>query len=106
MNTAPPDVREAALKAAPPYIAAAITKLGFTPEEAILLNAEFAARWNNTSQTILYLDDLPAGEREQFEKTARNGFSEPLFRFWYQFSKSDFSPEAVGYIDNLLAQWG
>jgi hypothetical protein len=99
----PPQVVEA-MKSAPPLIAAATTRLGFTPSEIFMLSAEQSARWNNTSYTLLYVDELPPGEREQFDRTTRGFFSEPLVRFWFDLSKSSFSPDAVRYVENLLAQ--
>lgn len=99
-----PPPRADALKSAPPFFADAMTQLGLTPVEIAMLGAEQSARWNNVSYTILYLDELPPGEREQFDRTTRGSFSEPLVRFWFDRSKSAFSPEAVRYIDNLLAQ--
>jgi len=93
-----------ALKSAPPFIADATMQLGLTLVETAMLGAEQAARWNNVSYTMLYLDELPQGEREQFDSTTRGSFSEPLVRFWFEHSKSSFSPEAVRYIDSLLAK--
>ena len=70
------------------------------------MSSVFQARWNNTSQTILYIDDLPPGDRAQFDNTTRGGFSEPLAHLWYESVKGDYNPDVVRYVDNLLAQPG
>jgi len=94
------------LKTAPPIFQSAVTKLGLTPEEFAVLVAELTARWNNSSQTILYVDELLPGDRIQFDRTLRGGFAEPVVRWWWEFSKPAFNPDAVRYVDNLLAQPG
>jgi hypothetical protein len=68
------------------------------------LSFELQARWNNTSQTILYIDELSPGDRAQFDRTTRGGFSEPLVHLWYESAKGDYNPDVVRYVDNLLAQ--
>ena len=88
----------------PPLMDALGRQAGLTPEEALSLNSELAAQWNNVSQTILYIDELPPGNRAQFDRTNRDGFSEPVVRLWYETVKSNFDPDAVRYVDNLLAQ--
>jgi hypothetical protein len=94
------------LKGAPPIVQSAMTKLGLTPEELVMLNSELTARWNNSSHTILYADELLPGDRTQFDQTLRAGFAEPLALWWWEFSKPTFNPDAVRYVDNLLAQPG
>lgn len=69
-----------------------------------MLGSHYSAQWGNVSQTIAYIDELPAGERAQFDMSNRNLFNEPLMRFWYGFQKIGFSPEAERYVDNLLAR--
>ena len=71
----------------------------------LALSAELGARWNST-YPILYVDKLLSADREQFERTFRDGFSEPLIRFWWEFNKSSYNPDAVRYVDNRLAQKG
>jgi hypothetical protein len=90
-------------KPPPPFFAAA-TKLGLTMDEAISLYGHYMAAWNHTSQSILYLNELPTGEREQFDQMNRGDFAEPLWQFWYSFAKPTLSPEAVRYVDALMAQ--
>jgi hypothetical protein len=99
----PPEIVEALKPFDSTFLVAAITKLGLTPQETTMLSAELSARWAHVSQTILYVDELPPGERSQFDRTNRNSMSEPLVRFWFEYSKSSFSPDAVRYIENLLA---
>jgi hypothetical protein len=44
------------------------------------------------------------GDRVQFDMSTRITLSEPTFRFWYQIVKPTLNPDAVRYVDNLLAQ--
>jgi len=59
-----------------------------------------------SSDRPVHVDQLPPGERVQFDRTNRGGFSEPLARFWLEQSNSSFNPDAVRYIDNVLARPG
>ena len=68
--------------------------------------AEQLVRWNNLAQTILYRDELLPGDRVQFDMSTRITLSEPTFRFWYQIVKPTLNPDAVRYVDYLLAQPG
>jgi len=87
-------------------LVALLERMGLTGEEFMLLNWELAARWNNTSQTVLYLEELSADDREQFDRSTRSGWSEPIVRLWYEFAKAGFSPTTVRYVDELLARPG
>ena len=62
------------------------------------------ARWNNLSQTIVYLDELLPADRLQFDSSTRVTLSDPAFRFWYGIVKPTLDPDAVRYVDNLLAR--
>src|SRR5262245_48289686 len=88
---------------APAPLEAFTNQAGLTYEEAGVLIAEQSASWNNLSQTVLYVDELAPGDREQFNRTTRGHFSEPLVRLWYETAKRDFNPDVVRYVDNLLA---
>jgi hypothetical protein len=88
----------------PPDLDVFIRRAGSTVEEAVSLSAELQARWNNMSQTILYIDELSPGDRAQFDRTTRGGFSELLVRLWYESAKGNYNPDVVRYVDNLLAQ--
>lgn len=91
-------------KPMPPFMESATKQFGLTEEEAAMLYVEFLVRWQNTAQTILYVDELPQGQRTQFERGLRAGTAEPAFLLWYGLQKPMLDPEAVHYVDNLLAQ--
>jgi len=88
----------------PPFFRAATEQLGLSLEEAFTLASEQMARWTSIAHTISYLPELSQAERAQFERTARVGITEPIFRFWFEHLRSWLDPNAVRYIDGLLAQ--
>ena len=88
-----------------PVIAVFMERAGLTLEEATALMWEQSAFWAWRSQAIAYVDELPDGERIQFDSGLRLNYGTlPVRRLWYQAIKASLNPEAVGYIDNLLAQ--
>jgi hypothetical protein len=65
------------------------------------------AWWAYRAQTITHIDELPAGERAQFDRGMRSFYAQGRRRSWYErFKDSTVNPDAVRYIDNLLAQPG
>lgn len=52
------------------------------------------------------MDQLLPQDRVHNDSSLRLSLSEPIFRLWYEISKSTLSPDAVRYLDNLLAQPG
>jgi len=60
--------------------------------------------------TISYIDDLPPGERANFDAALRMNYQvSPASRSWYEAMRTVrgfLNPDAVRYIDNLLAQPG
>jgi hypothetical protein len=93
-------------KPLPPFIEAVTRQFGLTQEEAVMLYTDLLIRWQVTAQTIPYADDLPPGDRAQFDRGLRTGTAEPAFLFWYNLQKPMLNPDAVRYVDNLLAQPG
>ena len=74
-------------------------------EGATWASWEFAW-WQYRTQTITHIDELPAGERTQFDRGVGSAYGLPgRSRAWYEhFKVSTLNPDAVRYIDNLLAQ--
>jgi len=65
------------------------------------------ANWVARVQNILFIDELPDGERSQFHLSLRHFYGRPgRSRFWYESLRDSLNPDAVRYIDNLLAQPG
>ena len=91
-------------KPLPPFLEAATQQLGLTKEEAVMLYVEMLVRWQNTAQTILYVDELPEGQRAQFDRSLAATTAEPAFLWWYELQKPKLDPDAVRYMDDLLAQ--
>jgi hypothetical protein len=78
-------------------------KTGLTSTEAYMLSAELSARWNTYSQAILYVDELPPAARAELDRGLRFFLSEPVAHLWYDSAKARANPDAVRYIDKLLA---
>lgn len=91
-------------KPKPPFLEAATKQLGLTEEEAYSLYRVELVSWGNLALSINYVDDLPPEDRAQMDRTFRFRSQEPVFKFWYEFTKPQLNPKAVRYVDNLLAQ--
>ena len=89
---------------------AMMQQAGLTTEEARLLWFELYAWWQFRVQTIAYVDELPPGERTEFDEALRRNYGlYPVDRIWYETAKrlnGVLNPDAIRYIDNLLAQPG
>jgi hypothetical protein len=84
-----------------------INEIGCTSAEADQFNAMMWARWMSREQNIVFISDLTPGQRMQFDQSIRNGYrSSSPDGAWYEEYKSNLNPDAVKYIDNLLAQPG
>lgn len=71
-------------------------------------HARQTAWWTYRLQIIPYVDELPAMERTAIENQLRGTYGRPgVARLFYEtYLKSTAHPDAVRYIDNLLAQPG
>ena len=76
-----------------------------TLEEEATWSAWEFAWWQYRTQTITHIDELPAGECVQFDRGVGAAYGLPgSSRVWYEhFKVSTLNPDAVRYIDNLLA---
>ena len=99
---------EAALGAPPGGpVLALMEQAGLTREEAIPLFMVQYAVWTSRAQTIPNVDELSAIERTQFETSIRMSYGRPgIARLFWEHFKQGTHPDAVRYIENLLAQPG
>ena len=81
-------------------------RCGLTYEEGIALGWEQQAWWMYRAQVVTYVDELTVAERTSFDASVRGFHELPVTRFWYESTKATLNPDAVRYIDNLLAQPG
>jgi hypothetical protein len=92
----------------PPDMTVLMERAKLTHEEAIVVGVVARMNWGYKTQTIPYVDELPAIERDAFEKSIRRlyGPNGGPHRVFYETNKSMQHPDAVRYVDNLLAQPG
>ncbi len=81
--------------------------------DAGLTNDEIAAAifhqyafWAYRASTVMQIDELTAGQRAEFDVGTRNSYGSGFGGLWYGTSKAALDPDAVRYVDNLLAQPG
>ena len=86
------------------FVTALIQRTELTEVEAYTLFSEQMAWWNYRSQVIAYVDELPEGERIQFDAAIVRFFGHPVASLWYETLKPTLSPEAVRYVDAAMAQ--
>jgi hypothetical protein len=90
-----------------PSMTALMTERGLTFEEAFRYNNIEMAWWQYRSQVIENVAELPSGKRIEFDSAIQIAYGKlPGPRLWYETSKATLNPDAVRYIDNLLAQPG
>ena len=99
---------EAALGAQQPFIVELAAKAKITFDEASQVHSHQWAWWMFQSQVIPFADELRPGERAQFDGGIRLRYENlPVGRLWFQtFKNTTLDPDAVRYVDNLLAQPG
>ena len=96
-----------ALGAQPPLpVAALMERAGLTIEEAQRVNILNTAWWTYHLQIIPYVDELTPMERTGFENRIRAAYGRPgANRLFYEtYLKANAHPDAIRYVDNLLAQ--
>lgn len=78
---------------------------GLTRDKATSRLSEAFACWSNRCPTIEYLDELLPGQRIELVRALRLNYGMPgAARTWYENMKPLLNPEAVRYIDNLIAK--
>ena len=91
-----------------PVVGELVSRAGLTETEALRLYFEQEAWWQYRAQIIQYIDELAEGERVAFDVSIRQSYDGARFvdSLWYASRKDMLNPDAVRYIDNLLAQPG
>ena len=89
-----------------PFAEQLMERTGITTEEAHLLWWEQFAWWNYRTHTLPYLHELPLGAQQHFVIGMKGYRVDPLLRLWFDTSRFFLDPDAVRYVDNLLAQPG
>jgi hypothetical protein len=88
----------------PEFVAALSERAAVTSEEASQTWAYMWAWWIYRAQVIAYASELRAGERVQFDNGLRIHYGRNgLERLWYQTVKPTLDPDAVRYVDAVLA---
>ena len=84
---------------------ALMEQAGVTAEEANFLFSMYVSWWNYRLQIIPYVDELRAMERAMFDVGILTTLGQAgVYRLCYETGKPRYHPDAVRYIDNLLAQ--
>jgi len=91
----------------PPTIAALMERAKLTREEALVAVTALRTVWAHLCQIIPKVDDLSSIERSELEYTVRMHFGPnggPGRIFYETYSKTAAHPDAVRFVENLLAQ--
>ncbi len=88
-----------------PMVSALMNQAELTREEAFMLIQYWTAWWNYALQIVANIDELSAMERVTFDRGIRQRWGRTgVGRVYYEAVKLDTHPDAVRYIDNVLAQ--
>ena len=88
-----------------PFALELIERAGMTEEEALAVTFEQYAWWQYRTLVIPHINELTSGEREEFSQQVRGVYgSVTVAALWYQHNKTSLNPDAVHYIDDLLAR--
>ena len=79
---------------------------GLTDGEIVAVIYSQVASWAHWQSTVTQIHELTVGERTEFDIGIRNFYGHGVGRLWYSTSKATLNPDAVRYVDNLLAQPG
>jgi hypothetical protein len=91
----------------PNFVAVLMERTGMTVEDAVSLYWDQLAWWQYRLQVIPYVDELAADPRAEFDLGVRQNYgSQPLETLFYETTRKSLSPEAVRYVDALLARTG
>jgi len=90
-----------------PFVRALMDQTGVTEEEAMLVMWSQITWWNYFLQIIPHVKELPPMERRQFDVPLRSYGRPGPFRLFYEhYIRQLGHPDAIAYIENLLAQPG
>ena len=88
------------------FIQSLIEQTALTRDEAFSVFSDQLATWQYRIQVIAYIDDLSQADRYEFDGWTRSLYASGTGKLWYKTQKPRLNPDAVCYIDNLLAQPG
>ena len=87
-----------------PFVSAMIERCGLSESEATTISLNFGVQWQYHTQIIRDIDELPPGERFGFDAGCRIQYAPgTVANLWYETVKAALNPDAVRYIDTLLA---
>ena len=90
-----------------PIITTIVQRGGVSESDARMIHYWYMAWWHFRTQTILEIDELTEGARISFDAACRANYApDTLLGVWYESQKGLLDPDAVRYIDNLLARPG
>jgi len=88
-----------------PIVATLVQRGGVSESDAYMINFHSHAWWQYRAQTISEIDELTEAARFGFDAACRAFYAPDTFGgVWYASQKRFLNPDAVRYIDNLLAQ--
>ena len=89
----------------PQFVQGLIQQTGLTEEEAQLLFYQWAIAWQANEQIIHSLNEATPGTRTAEDNAIRLFYQmRPVSRLWYQCMKATLNPDAVHYVDSVLAR--
>jgi hypothetical protein len=90
----------------PLFAAELAQRAGLTADEASAILCEQGAFWNYRLQVIPYAQELSGSDRAAFDAATRIAYGQPgVSRFFYEtFAKPSAHPDAIRYIEDLLAR--
>ena len=90
-----------------PIITTIVQRGGVGESDAYMVHFHNHAWWQYRAQTIADIDELSEAARFGFDAQCRVQYApDTLQGVWYESQKRLLNPDAVRYIDNLLAQPG
>ena len=90
-----------------PIITTMVQRGGVSEPDAYMVHFHFHAWWQYRAQIIADIDELSEASRFGFDAACRIHYAPDTYQgVWYENQKGFLNPEAVRYIDNLLAQPG
>jgi hypothetical protein len=89
-----------------PFVQELMDRAGMTNAEASSVHLTQQAFWAHQAQLVPFVDDLTNGERSEFDLGLQTlyGGASALTSLWYAFNKSGLNPDAVHYVDTLVAR--
>jgi len=88
-----------------PFVDALVGRVGITEDEASTLQWDQMAWWMGQAQSIRHASQLSEADRSAMDLAVRRIYGgNTLSALWYETMKATLNPDAVRYVDNLLAQ--